>query len=888
MSGDSPIIDGELVERGEFRIDERRAREKLRNYRLPSPHHYILEFVKVANLLGATFFEATVGRSEVIVEFDGQLLGREQFEELYSAAFGSGRSRRQRALRHLAVGINAAWGAGLRDLVIDVGGDEPFAIAVGDDSMGGAKIAGSIPEGIRIRLQKRLHQAVLLRFIDQLGGDFKESRLLSERARYSTTDIVINGVSISQGLTPRDDIQALHRFRSDGERGVVGLTRNGYGAVIRLVEQGVLIDDDAQESPFAPFGIRALVESEHFDTDLSQSAVVENDALAELRRRVEAVAHRSLAGVLSELSADDVAGERRALRAVVVRVLAGTEVPHSTTEEFRDLTEVLSELPVFECASTADGEPSYISIDDACVERDGETVVHFSTQSSLPEPGPESSTPVLWLDPSESAYDVVPGYTLIYGFLDHYGDRFRDVADVARRRRRVRKNRRQWQSRPPFELDARDVLRERVESIVVAVGRAGDDSIHLSPGTALTTEVSFVKEGRLLTQRLLDSEIGAFRIAIDGELPVDADFEQPLYADSTVRAASMTALKLVAQHLQESRLTPNIFCSLLGDIQAELNGAFHLDWDDWSDDVIESPLGVAPALVRRNKPEGRQAQVQLRLRRLGGLADDPILDVMDGRRRSLRQIYEQLYTVEAECGLYIVERQYRGERPVGAQAEDIVIVAGEHVAAVVTHFFGAPSAGGDAHIDDTVDVVDHWCDNTASADTGPRRPEGSGDVGELHSRLAKVEHLGDRGAEDTHRSTPEAPHRPGDSTSGAADDGASPVLCKRLLDDLHQCSPDEFRRRVESIDELAVIERCGDDAVYVLGDGNRVVLDAAHPVIGQALRRPDDPVARAFAASAIFQQLLEFDIEHGRHSSSTLKQLTMVRTFLEACTSGLL
>ncbi len=892
MSGDGEPVDGELVDRGEFRLDERRAREKLRNYQLPSPHHYILEFVKAANLLGATSFQATVGRSEVVVEFDGQLLGREQFEELYSAAFSSGTSRHPRALRHLAVGINAAWGAGLRDLVIDVGGDEPFAIAVGEDSIRAARITGAIPEGMRIRLEKRLHQAVLLRFIDQLGGDFKESRLLSERARYSTTDIVLNGSCVSQGLTPRDDILTPHRFEADGEKGVVGMTRNGYGAVIRLVDQGVLIEDDAEQSPFAPFGIRALVESDHFDTDLSRNAVVENDALADLRRRVEAAAQRSLADHLMGLSHNELADERASIRSLAVRVLADREGPERDSEHFEVLADVIGELPVFRRAVKSGGEPSFISINQACRVRDGETVAHFSTRQFEPQSELPQHTPILWLDPADPAYDVLPGYTLVYGFLDYYADRFEDVAGEMNLRRRARENRERWQSQPAFEFRASDILQESVGTWSIRVGQAADsptpatddDDPRAGSGTRLltlpATKISFIKEGRLLEQKLLESGAGAFRIAIDGDLPVDEAFEEPDYADHRVRASALEAMELVAQHLRAATMTPDIFCSLLGDFQAALNGAFHLDWEDWSPELLDSPLGIAPALVRRQHPESSQTRIEIQLQRLGKLADEPLFREVGGGRLSLREIFEKLYGGGPDVEFHVLHAPNADELPGDRGPADIVICVEEHVAPAVSHFFSGRSPDDASRFDEQFNVVDRWLDADA-IDDDHHLDTVCDDTGELHSRLAYVENA------------PPAPSQTGqpndieasdDGDSRALDGDSTPTLCERLLDDLRQTVPDGFRSRVECIDEMEIIERGGDRAVYVLGDGNHLVLDGAHPAIGHAVEAPGDPVARAFAASTVFKQLLKFDVEHGRRSMSAPRRLAVVRSVLESCT----
>ena len=64
---------GTPTSRGEFLLHQERAREKLQQFQLVSPHHYVLEFLKAAWLLNATRVEFNLDSTNSQVRFDGSL-----------------------------------------------------------------------------------------------------------------------------------------------------------------------------------------------------------------------------------------------------------------------------------------------------------------------------------------------------------------------------------------------------------------------------------------------------------------------------------------------------------------------------------------------------------------------------------------------------------------------------------------------------------------------------------------------------------------------------------------------------------------------------------------------------------------------------------------------
>lgn len=100
----------EKVGEGRFRVDQKRALAKLRDYRLADPHHYALELLRAAALSGAKKVEARCDADDFELHCDGQPLAPEVMGELLSFALCGEKSEERRRARLLALGMAGAMG----------------------------------------------------------------------------------------------------------------------------------------------------------------------------------------------------------------------------------------------------------------------------------------------------------------------------------------------------------------------------------------------------------------------------------------------------------------------------------------------------------------------------------------------------------------------------------------------------------------------------------------------------------------------------------------------------------------------------------------------------------------------------------------------------------
>ncbi len=112
---------GEKVSEGRFRIDSKRALERLRHNRLADPSHWVLDVLRAAQASGATRVDLRTDTGDVELSFDGKPFPAAVMKDLLSQALGSDDGSEPR-VQLLALGVAGALGVGLKHLTVSSGG----------------------------------------------------------------------------------------------------------------------------------------------------------------------------------------------------------------------------------------------------------------------------------------------------------------------------------------------------------------------------------------------------------------------------------------------------------------------------------------------------------------------------------------------------------------------------------------------------------------------------------------------------------------------------------------------------------------------------------------------------------------------------------------------
>ncbi len=543
----NPLREGNPIAQGQFVLDRQRALEKLREFQLPSPYYYALEFVKAANLLGATRIDFSLSVDTVEVDFDGEEFTPEELQELYSAAFTHRRDQRQDALRHLAIGVNAAQGLGLRYLRIEVGGEAPHGVFLQQEEIEPIQPISEHTPGTRILLHRTFQPGHLLRFVDRLRGQLAEAGLLREKCADCRTPIFIDEEQISHGFTRVIDGHTPVHYHHQGESGAVALTAENQHFNTTVLQHGVLIAEDRRRSPFVDFGCRAIVDSPHLTANLSQSAFVEDDAWFALHQRLDHTACLALADYLESLSDEVVRRQQKDLRFRFFTVMGSlsTDAPPAIIDR---LVEVFSRLKIFQNATCNDPE-ELISIANA--QRRGE--LHFSIRMA-PKTPESTEDPVLFIDERDLRIPHSPKRYDLLRVLTPFAETLVDLEPDFARSAAIQRNRQSWQRRKTF------VRKHRTQGDA-QTSTSGDFAIAVAlvSRQIARTEINYVKEDRLLQRRRVPLYRGPYRndeerprplfIEIQSDhMEANTFFDRPVYTEE-LREAQRQALQLLAANL---------------------------------------------------------------------------------------------------------------------------------------------------------------------------------------------------------------------------------------------------------------------------------------------------------------------------------------------------
>lgn len=286
-----------VLSRGAIRVDARRAAEKLREHLLVDLHGYTLEVARASIALGATTLDVRWDSDDVQLVFDGRCIAPERLPRLFDFALSDDADESARALRPLALGLNAALGLGVS--FIDVYSWNPAGsrkvrldaelFADGDAGSSGLEAVEArppfvpFPEGTFIHVHVKLSLGVLRRAISS-ERPTEVSRLLDH---IEDAPLVLKLAGAVVERAPRDRVLARVPFLLPGaSRAVVELLPLGSSPRIEVLEHGIrlltlpwlpLRGLESAGDLALPFRVR--VDAPVLPTNASRSALLEDAPL---------------------------------------------------------------------------------------------------------------------------------------------------------------------------------------------------------------------------------------------------------------------------------------------------------------------------------------------------------------------------------------------------------------------------------------------------------------------------------------------------------------------------------------------------------------------------------------------------------------------------------
>lgn len=246
---DEHLQGAEIVARGTFKLDRRRAMDKLARFQLEVPHRYVLELVAAAVRGGATAIEVRNDSDDFEIGWDGIAPTAHELDFLFDHIFSASTEGRPRMLQHLAQGLFGA--IGLNPSWVHI--DRPGARYDLTDPLEPVRSESPRTEGVFVHVRERFGWEVVREFMNPLAA--AEARLLRDDAWTCPVPLVVNG----------KDVRKRHRE--------LALTPDG-NAVVVVVRDGIVVQRETVT--VGPLRLEGVVVADTLDLNASRSKVVRN------------------------------------------------------------------------------------------------------------------------------------------------------------------------------------------------------------------------------------------------------------------------------------------------------------------------------------------------------------------------------------------------------------------------------------------------------------------------------------------------------------------------------------------------------------------------------------------------------------------------------------
>ncbi len=275
------------VETGRFRLDWKKALDKIKEFQLTDPHRWVLEIVQAAVAGGATAIDVTTDSDDVVIRFDGQPPEADELDGIFEFLFAADADLMP--LRQLALGVNAALGMKPRFIRIDVG-DGAAGSRLELSSYEDLKVeplTDEVPRGVRVHVRDRTSWR---RVVEAVKTRTAEGRILEADCRWCPVPITLDGQRLDGDFAAGAAV--VHAYTDGPVRGTLALRlgRDG-GSRLAICMNGVRVVDlqpwDAAD-PRQRLGVDVLVDHPGLTRNASHSDFFRDDKWRKMMERVEA------------------------------------------------------------------------------------------------------------------------------------------------------------------------------------------------------------------------------------------------------------------------------------------------------------------------------------------------------------------------------------------------------------------------------------------------------------------------------------------------------------------------------------------------------------------------------------------------------------------------
>ena len=288
--------DGELIESGTFRVDRKKALEKLKEFQLPDPTMFLLPWVRCAVASGATRItieEFTSKGGMLSMQFDGRPFAAGELKDPYGCLLDESTPENARN-RHLAIGLLTVLGRNPRSVTV-ISGNGLDRVCLRVVSLERESLKGWQGDSSETSITVQWPKIVLSRHIPPIDP------ILRVADHYQGGPVAITFTSPrlrKSDIEKRQPRQSAHGlqvcFEEEGVRGWVEVPGDTFPIVgpIRFHVFGVFAE--AVNVKFALARVKGSINDDRLTLNVSQSGIVRNECFQKTLEVVAAQAGKLL------------------------------------------------------------------------------------------------------------------------------------------------------------------------------------------------------------------------------------------------------------------------------------------------------------------------------------------------------------------------------------------------------------------------------------------------------------------------------------------------------------------------------------------------------------------------------------------------------------------
>jgi hypothetical protein len=328
-------VSGKVVGQGKFRVDRKKALEKMERFQLEDPHRYVLEWVAAAVSGGASRIDIYNDADDFRISWAGTRLSGEELDTLFDFLWGSAEERHVAVLQHLGLGVLGALGLQPRWVHVDSHDDErDLRLAVTDPlQTRHVPLATREVDGVRCHVREQLTGTTVREALTAMFQEPAEARLIQGAARWCPVPVWINGKRIPAPPLP-DNVIWSWSPRS----GQLWVTV-GSGPPLDLLRHGLMVGHLPLQ--LGPFHLGGWWRDDALKLNASRSQIVEDEHLqkttGDIWQEVDRALREELPAAIGAAGSDEIVwrgeGDRarlkfRASRGELLLRLAAEAVVH--------------------------------------------------------------------------------------------------------------------------------------------------------------------------------------------------------------------------------------------------------------------------------------------------------------------------------------------------------------------------------------------------------------------------------------------------------------------------------------------------------------------------------------------------------------------------------